>query len=434
MVLTQFKLERLPELEWSQNHDRPASPIDKNVDTPAAPDGASDALVGRRPVSRQRRPSRTWLIVLTTAALACITALGIRYGWPRPVDHIVAAKGAFRVELSGPGTLDATKKAAISARVQGRLTEIRVDRNDAVATGALIARIASDDLASQLTASMASREAAKRAVMESRADKARYEAALTNAKATHSRQSALIAKGWTTQANYDAALATKLQAEADLTRAEAAIEAAEAQERAAAATVKFNQALLDEAIIRAPFSGTVIARDRNLGDFVTPGASIVQLVDPSSVILTARFDESAMGAVHPGQRALLRFTSEPRRRFTGHVLRLGRQVDAETREFTVDLVPDELPVNWAVGQRGTAEITVAQAQDVISVPGSYIARRNGVAGVWVVVSGRARWRPAVLGRSGGDRVEIREGLIDGDRVLAPSNLYQGMRVALSGVG
>jgi HlyD family secretion protein len=42
------------------------------------------------------------------------------------------------------------------------------------------------------------------------------------------------------------------------------------------------------------------------------------------------------------------------------VLRLGRSVDSETREFTVDLVPDASPENWAIGQRGAATIVIGQ--------------------------------------------------------------------------
>jgi HlyD family secretion protein len=393
----------------------------------------SGALVGRRPVSRPRQTGRLWAVAIAAIVVLVSIALSIRYGRPRAVEQFSASKGAFSIELSGPGTLDAINKAVVSARVQGRLIEILVDRNDAVAQGALIARIASDDLASQLAASVASHEAARRAVLQARADKARTEATLANAQGAHSRQTALLQQGWATQANYDAVLATLRQSEAELARADAAIEAVQAQERAAAATVKVNQAMLDEATVRAPFAGTVVARDRNLGDLVTPGASIVQLVDPSTIVLSARFDESAIASIHPGQAAVLRFVSQPQRPIRGHVLRLGRHVDVETREFTVDVVPDELPANWAIGQRGTAVVTTARHTDVLSVPSRFVARRHGEAGLWVLANGRARWRRVVIGRSGGDLVEIRQGLANGDVVLAPSDLFEWMPVRSPGV-
>lgn len=404
--------------------DRPDGVVADNPQTAARP----DALIGQRPPPRPRRAGRSWTLALAAAILLAAAAAGMRYGWRYTVEQYAVAKGAFSVELSGPGTLDAIAKATISARVQGRLTDIFVDRNDHAARGAIIARISSDDLKSQLAVAAASHEAAKRAVSQARADRARSEATLVNAEAAFSRQATLIKQGWTTQASYDSALAALRQSEADLARAAAAIDASEAQERAAAATVQVNQAQLEEAIIRAPFAGTVVSRDRNLGDFVTPGASIVQLVDPATIVLTARFDESAIAAVQPGQTVTLKFTSQPERPLAGRVLRLGRQVDTETREFTVDIVPDRLPANWAIGQRGTAAITIAQDSGVVSVPSRFVVRRGGQPGVWVLADGRARWRQLVLGRFGGDRVEVRDGLGDGDRVLAPSGAFEWMAV------
>jgi len=394
---------------------------------PAAKE-ASDALVGRRPLSRPPSTRRFTTLATAMIVLLASAALLFRYGWPRAVETFTVAKSALTGELRGPGTVDALGNAVISARVQGRITELFVDRNDSVAKGALIARIACDDLANQVAAAVASHDAAVRAVVQARADKVRTEATFANAETVFARKAALLRQGWATQADYDIALANRRQGEAELAHANAAIEVAEAQERSAAAAVEVNRAQLDEATVRAPFAGVVVSRDRSLGDLVTPGASIVQIADPSTVVLTARFDESAIATILPGQAAGLRFTSEPDRSIAGHVLRLSRQVDIETREFTVDIVPAELPANWAIGQRGSAAIFAAKRHDVLSVPTRAVVRRDGQAGLWVVVDGRARWRPVELGQIGGNRVEVRRGVADGDLVLDPGRVFGGMLV------
>lgn len=415
-------------------HDHPtASPSGSTrwtaelVDKPAQ-NAPSGDLVGRRPQSRPRKIARLWGTTLAAVILLAAAWLGLRYGRSHTVEQFVINKGTFSVQLSGPGTLDATKKAVISARVQGRLTDVLVDRNDSIAEKYLIARIASDDLQSQLAASVAAHDAAKLGVVQARADKTRSEATLANAQGAFSRQKTLLSREWATQATYDSAVASLRQSEAELAHAIASVDAAQAQERSAAATVRVNQAQLEETIIRAPFAGTIVSRDRNLGDMVTPGASIVQLIDPSTIVLTARFDESAIASIRPGQAATLSFTSQPERPINGHVLRLGRQVDSETREFTVDLTPDELPTNWAIGQRGTASIILAKLSDVLSVPSRFVARKDGHAGLWIVRGGRAHWRPIKIGRMGNASVEIRNGLNDGDRVLAPSGAFEWMSV------
>jgi HlyD family secretion protein len=402
----------------------PCSPAtDKGEPAP----GVANSLVGRRPLPKPPRTSRSVAFALGMILVIVGVMLGIRYGWPRSVEQFVVSKSALNVELSGPGTLDAIRKATISARVQGRLVEINVDRNDIIAQGALIARISSDDLARQRDAAVAAHDAAIRIILQARADKVHNEATLANMQSTFTRKSTLLSRGFGTQSDYDGALAAQSQSEASLVRANAAIETAQAQERSAAANVQVSQAQLDEATIRAPFAGVVTSRDRNLGAFVTPGASIVQLVDPSTIVLTARFDESAIADVQPGQLVRLRFVAEPNRLITARVLRLSRLVDTETREFTVDITPDELPANWAIGQRGTAIITVA-THDGLSVPSRNIVRQDGNPGVWVLADGRARWRSVELGPIGGNSVEVSKGLEVGDVVLAPDGVFEWMRV------
>ncbi|ORE98152.1 efflux RND transporter protein [Aurantimonas sp. 22II-16-19i] len=364
-------------------------------------------------------------------AIACVF-LALRYGLPRQVVGRIVAGSTLVVERNGPGTLDATNRSAVSARVQGRIAAIDVDLNDAVKAGQVIAEIASEDLRSQLQAVVASQEAAKVAILQAKAERERSEAEVANAQATFRRQSILLEKNSTPQGSYDEAQAALRSAEAGMAAAEAAVAQAEAQERSAEATVELHRAQLEETTVRAPFDGVVIAREQNAGNIATPGAPIVEIVDPSTIVLKARFDESAIASVEPGQKVDLRFVSQPGEIIPGHVLRLSRQVDTETREFTVDVAPDELPRNWAIGQRGTAVIAVEVKADVISVPSRDIVRRDGQAGVWTLFEGRASWIPVELGEIGGSLVEIRSGLREGDVVLSPGRIFEGMRVRGAG--
>ncbi|MBB4303979.1 HlyD family secretion protein [Rhodobium orientis] len=396
---------------------------DHGAGAPAAP-----RLAKTRPASRPRRRGRAFALFLLVCLTAVCALLGVRYGVPRKAVGLSVARGTMVVQRNGPGTLDAINRSAVSARVQGRLTAIPVDLNDRVAAGDVVAEIASDDLKSQLRATVASHEAARVAVLKAKAEEEQRRAEVANAETTFRRQAKLVEKGATSQAGYDEAEAAMRTARARLAAAEAAVGQAEAQQRSAAATVEHDRARLDETTVRSLFDGVVVARQQNIGDLATPGSPIVEIVDPATIVLKARFDESAIASVKPGQKADLSFVSQPGRIIPGHVLRISRQVDAETREFTVDIVPEDLPRNWAIGQRGTAVIAIAVKSDVISVPSRHILRRRGEAGVWTVAGGRASWVPVELGEIGGDLVEIRAGLRDGDIVLSRGRIFQGMRV------
>jgi HlyD family secretion protein len=387
-----------------------------------------------RPPSVPRRPRRTAaLFVVGVLAVAAIL-LSIRYLVPKPEELMPVGLSPFHAEITGPGTLDAINKANVSSSLQGVITSLRVDRNDVLRKGQVIAEISADDLRAELDASRASQQAARKAVETLYADSRRAEATLANARSTLARQEELQRTGTSTRSALESAQTAVQQGEADLSKAQSSIRQAEAQEAEAAATVEMNQAQLDKSIIRAPIDGIVVSRDLNLGDVVSPGTAIVDLVDPSSIVLTARFDESAIASLSHGQDVKITFNSQDEAPIDGKVRRIAREVDAETREFTVDITPKRLPSNWAIGQRGLAVIALEGRSDVISVPASAIVRNGGHPGLWTVVKGRAAWKPVELGPIGRNRVEVRSGLNKGDVVMIdPKRVYAFMPVVRSEV-
>lgn len=386
-----------------------------------------------RPPSRPSRTSRKAALFVAGLLLLAVGLLAERYLVPEPVELVLARRGVFQPDITGPGTLDAISKANVSSSVQGVITSLYVDRNDPVRKGAIIAEVNAQDLAAQLDASIASQTAASRAVEAADADIRRAEATLANARATLARQQDLVRTGTTSKSALESAETSVRQAEADVDRARSTIRQAEAQEKAAVATVEMNRAQADKAVIRAPIDGVVVRRALNLGDLVSPGAAIVEIVDPESIVLTARFDESSIASVFPGQTAIVQFISQGGSVIDGRVRRISREVDSETREFTVDITPARLPVNWAVGQRGIATIGLVVRDDAIAVPSSAIQRRDAGPGVWAVEDGRAVWRPVDLGAIGGDAVEIRDGLKEGESVIVnPIGVYPLMRVQTAG--
>uniref|UniRef100_UPI002FDE5FAA hypothetical protein n=1 Tax=Rubrimonas sp. TaxID=2036015 RepID=UPI002FDE5FAA len=107
---------------------------------------------------------------------------------------------------------------------------------------------------------------------------------------------------------------------------------------------------------------------------------------------------------------------------------IGRQVDPETREFTAELALGSLPPNWAIGQRGSAAITVDHRPEALALPTEQVVWRAGTAGAWVLEDGRARWRLLELGAVTDGRIEVLAGLESRAAVLEGPTLYEGMRV------
>lgn len=386
------------------------------------------ALEAPRPRPRRRHGLR---LTVVAAVLLGIGFVGLRYFYPHAVEGEILRPGMLDVELQGPGTLSALTEASVGSRIQARIEELAVDRNDVVGKGEILARLAFDDLSGELDAAEASAHAAERGVAAAQAERDHAVATLEKARATHQRQVALLAKGVSSAAGLEDALAARRQAEADVARAGRAIEQAEAERDVANARIAVARAQLDDSVLRAPISGVVVSRTRHVGEVLAPGSELLHLVDPKSLVLTARLDESAISAVLPGQAARITFT-RAEDTIRGHVLRLGREVDRETREFEIDIALDTVPANWALGQRAMARIIIERRGPVPTVPTSFLVWRDGRPGVWIASRGRARWREVTLGEAGARRVEIRRGLDAGQEILKPGDLLPFMRVRLAG--
>jgi HlyD family secretion protein len=177
--------------------------------------------------------------------------------------------------------------------------------------------------------------------------------------------------------------------------------------------------------MRSPYDGLVVRRDRDPGVVVVPGSSILQLIDTREMWVSAWVDETSMAPLTVGQSARVVFRSEPGLSYPGEVARLGREVDRETREFLVDVRVQQLPSNWAVGQRAEVFIETGRQSEVVMIPQHFLLWRAGKPGVMVNEQGKAQWREINLGVSGQQDIEVTQGLSAGDEIIKPTdNLKQ----------
>jgi HlyD family secretion protein len=369
------------------------------------------------------------LIVLATAGV-----LSGWYLWPVPVESYVAQQRLIAREITGPGLMGATNQVVVTARIQAFLAEVRVDRNDVVKSGDILATLNATELEHQLAAAVANDRAAVETVREAELERDRLAIAARTATADLERRKTLLASKSISQSEFDLVEGAQKQAEAELARATVTIERSKAQAAAAAAEVEQLRSRIAETSIRSPVDGVVVSRSRTVGDLLSPGVELMQIVDPTSLLVFARFDESAMASLHPGQVARVTFSSDPDRPYAASIMRIGRQVDQETREFTVDLKLAEVPANWAVGQRASVTIQAESPSPGIAIPQRLLARNQGRVGLWVERNGRAYWTPVSLGYSSGSDIEITRGLEVGANVLSPIGRFQYQAVKLGASG
>jgi HlyD family secretion protein len=392
--------------------------------------GAPEA---RLAVPRKRRRS-SWPVLRALFFFVCFAAIFAYvvayYVIPKSVAGMTLNVAPVALEIAGPALLDARNKVTVTARIPGYLKTINVDRNDEVKIGEVLAELDSADLANQLVAAEADAKAAESAIAEAASDQQRASAVAEKARQDYGRKIKLKDLQVISEADWSATEAAYHQTQAELARSTTTILKATAQSASANANVKLLKVRLNYATITSPLNGVVVSRDRSVGDLLSPGTSLLQLVDPTSIILVARLDESAMGLVGAGQQVLVQFASIPQEQIKGTVSRLVRLVDQETREFTLEITPNHLPDHWALGQRANVLITAADPSPTLAIPEKMLARRNGRVGAWRVQDGRAEWTKVDLGYPSGDNIQVINGLEAGDVILPPDNAYDYMPVAV----
>ncbi|MEQ9410157.1 MAG: efflux RND transporter periplasmic adaptor subunit [Fuerstiella sp.] len=351
---------------------------------------------------------------------------------PTPVVTHQIQRGSISAEVMGTGTLEARIEATISSRISGRIEQLLTDQGQRVSAGDPLVRLDDEELRQQVAIAEANVEAAKAAIDRLRTDRDRATAVYSQAEKSQERTESLVKQNAVSRDEADKASEMLAVAVAGVARAEAAITEGQKQLISAEKTLQYHQARLKDTLIHAPFDGLIVKRNREAGDVVVPGSSILTLISTDQLWIRAWVDETEMARLQDNQQARVVFRSEPDRSYPGTVVRLGREADRETREFIVDVEVLELPENWAVGQRAEAYVLVDQKNDVCTLPARLLVSRNDDTGVFVNVDGTAVWRPVTTGLRSRDAVEVLDGLQQGDLAVRPvsprASLQNGTRV------
>jgi RND family efflux transporter MFP subunit len=367
-----------------------------------------------------------WALPLPLAAALAYGAL-LR---PQPVPIVAVAEGAVALRITGPGTVQARIPVTVSARTSAQVVALHADQGDRVRRGQLLARLDDRDLAARRAAAAASRDtvAANIRAAEAALEKARAELEL--ARARNERDAEVHAAGFISQAAFDASASTLRAAEAAVANAAALLEARRNEARVVAHESQYAEAMWSHTRVVAPMDGIVIQRSAEVGSMVAPGTPIFRLVDPATVWVAMRVDESVVGRVAPGMPARIRLRTGEE--LAGTVARIARQSDAATRELEVNVAFDTPPARFAIDQEAEVAILAGDSKGLV-VPVAAIVRHEGKPAVLVVRDGRAVQHAVSTGASDGARVIITEGLAAGEPVLAdPGAVRTGARVRAAG--
>ena len=374
-----------------------------------------------------------WGKYLLLAAVVTGIVYWVRFS-PLPVIGHTVKRGAVTSEVMGTGTLEARVQTVVSSKIAGRISDMLVDQGDEVEEGQILLQLDDRELKQQVEIARSALAAANASVERMEAEAVRAQAVFSQVKVDYKRNQQLFASRSISATEMDKNAQALEVAEADLVKSKASVGEAKKNLIVAQNTLDYHLARLGDTVIKAPFSGLIVRRDREPGDIVVPGTSIFMLISTKELWVSAWVDETEMSRVAAGQSARVIFRSEPDHPYPGKVMRLGREADRETRQFIVDVKPDHLPANWAVGQRAEVFIKTAHKADAVLLPSKAILREKEKIGVLLEEGGRAVWRSIKIGLRGREEVEILEGLDPGETVITifgSKDISAGRRVKVT---
>jgi RND family efflux transporter MFP subunit len=314
--------------------------------------------------------------IVTIALVAAVGAAGLGYvAWSRiPVVRLAeAARGSVAEVVYATGVVEPVEWAKVVPLVRGRLVELCDCEGREVRRGDVIARL--DDA-------------------EARAQAREIDARVELAQRTVERQQELRARGVSTVEALD-------RASAEL-----------AQVRAVAAA---HRERIENLVLRAPQTGTVLRLDFRVGEIVATTDVVAWVGRPTPLRVVAEVAEEDIAGVTVGQRVLLRHDGFRDQTLPATVDSITPKGDPVQKVFRVYLgLPRDTPLR--IGMSVEANIVLREKADALVAPTEAV--RDGA--VFTVEDGRAVRRPVTIGLRGLRGVEITSGLEPGARVVSPA--------------
>jgi HlyD family secretion protein len=414
-------------------------------------------------------PRRVWLWV----AAALVFAAGAFGAWrwftrdrPVAVDTAVVTQrgaGTQAAVLNASGYVVARRRATVSSKITGKVIEVNVEEGMSVREGQVLARLDASTFVAALALAEAQTEAARRAVREN-------EVRLEDARRTLRRRTQLVQDKLVTEADLDTA-------RADVESLEARIAASRAQVAVAERQIEVERTNLDNAVIRAPFSGVAISKDAQPGEMVSPVSAgggftrtgICTIVDMRSLEIEVDVNESYINRVKPVQPVSAVLDAYPDWQIPAHVITTVPSADRQKATVLVRIGFDSATVRQARGPdparspagsgiKGTERArststddrldprllpdmgvkvtflreddTARESKPVTLAPKAAIGNEDGEMFAFVVNNGVAERRAVKTAGADGDRIEVLEGVASGERVVLspPPTLKPGDKV------
>jgi RND family efflux transporter MFP subunit len=234
-------------------------------------------------------------------------------------------------------------------------------------------------------------------------------------RTTLARQQELLARGLQTRQVVE-------DADAGFNSAVAAVDLAKAQLAQTEARIDELKITLSNTTIVSPVDGFVGRRNLDQGAFAGANTVILQVVDIGTVRLISNLVEKDFKRITQGVQAEIEVDSFPGETFTGRVSRVAPVFDAATRTASMEIEVPNPGFRLKPGMFARVKLTAERKADALMIPRSAVVDSDGRRGVFLPDGATAKFQPVQTGLQDNERIEILEGVTEGQRVITTGAL------------
>jgi len=345
-------------------------------------------------MSARIHPSVTTIGLLlgALAATGCARAEAAPAPGPEPdpirVTTVKVEEHSLPKTLLLTGSVTAHRTSDVASSGAGKVVDARIERGSRVEKGAILARL--DTRASGLAAAEASASASA----------ARSQERL--AKLECQRAERLFAQSVISSAEHD--------------RMKSGCETATAGATAASARAARASKDVSDGVIRAPFSGIVVERFVDVGEFVGPGTKVARIVERDPMRVELSVPESAVTRLSKDQKLTFGVAPLPGRELDARIRFIGPVLDSRTRNLVVEAEVESEEPALMPGMFATSRLSVGARRE-LAIPEAAITGSASSPRAFVVVDGHAVERVLRLGERSAGLVAVEKGLSKGEEVV-----------------
>lgn len=363
------------------------------------------------------------VVAVIAATVAVFGFVAFRMGPLAPTKVTVTRvkSESLTPSVFGVGSVEARQSWLLGPTVAGRVLRVHVDVGQAVKAGQLLAEMDPVDLDQRLQAQDAALSKAASAQAAAQAQVADAQARRELATTSLNRQEELARQNFISASALEGRKQELQSAQAAHQAAQANLQAAkqDAQrlqaERAAALQQRQNTRLI------APADAVVVSRDAESGSTVVAGQPVLRLVNPASLWVKLRVDQTRSTGLAAGLPAQIVLRSSPQQVLSGQVQRVELQADPVTEERIAQVSFDSMPASLSIGEMAEVTVKLQSSGQTLVLPQASVQTHQGRTGVWRLKDDTLDFVPVQLGASSLDgRVQALSGLTSEDTVVVYS--------------